>query len=49
MDTSFDWELNQYENAAAYVKAGHSIEKAAHEFDVDAQALVRFISNNAGE
>jgi hypothetical protein len=41
-----DWEVNQYENGAEYVRAGHTIEEAAREFDVCPAALVRFIEAN---
>lgn len=44
-----DYELNQFENAAQYVRRGHTITEAAVEFGVDACLLVRFIEVNFSE
>lgn len=41
-----DWELNQYENAAAYVKCGHSVAEASREFDLPEIDIARFIERN---
>lgn len=43
-----DWEMNQYENAMEYVKAGHTIAQACAEFGVRASSLAMFIARNSG-
>lgn len=44
-----DYELNQLENGADFVKRGHTILEAAEEFSLDASLLQKFIQINYPE